>query len=196
MDLLVPAGAGSQRQVGGWGPECGSLMVGTLREQPDCMHRVRFQRSTEVVSNGARGPARNAGRIRRCAPGPVQVQTPKAPWQQGKGGVDAWLLRVLRTNVWPGKEPLERFLVDTAGGPASGWCNALWAGGVFPGAQDRHAHQGPLGADGPGVTGVFGVRRHCGLAGVLAGMLCPRCGESTGGGSARAVTGIWIEFTV
>lgn len=43
---------------------------------------------------------------------------------------------------------------------------------------------------------MFGVRRNGGLAGVLAGILGPRLGEPSGGGSACAVTATWTEFAI
>ena len=54
VELLVRVHLGRQRLVRVWGPGCRSLMIRPLRDQPDFMTQVRFERSFEVDSQGGR----------------------------------------------------------------------------------------------------------------------------------------------
>ena len=54
VELLVRVHLGRQRQVRVWDPGCRSLMIRPLRDQPDFMTQVRFERSFEVDSQGGK----------------------------------------------------------------------------------------------------------------------------------------------
>ena len=133
VELLVRVHLGWQRLVRVWDPGCRSLMIRPLRDQPDFMTQVRFERSFEVDSQGGRrARKRRTVRTEVCI-GAVKVQAPKERRQRGEEGIGAWLVHVRQTNAEPGENPLEWWLTSTAGGPTEsrarrivGWYEARW----------------------------------------------------------------------
>ena len=133
VELLVRVQLGWQRLVRVWDPGCRSLMIRPLRDRPDFMTQVRFERSFEVDSQGGRrARKRRTVRSEVCI-GAVKVQPPKERRQRGEEGIGAWLVHVRQTNAEPGENPLEWWLTSTAGGPTEsrarrivGWYEARW----------------------------------------------------------------------
>ena len=194
VELLVRVHLGRQRLVRVWDPGCRSLMIRPLRDQPDFMTQVRFERSFAVDSQGGRRARKRRTVETEVCIGAVEVQAPKERRQRGEEGIGAWLVHVRQTNAEPGEKPLEWWLTSTAGGPTGSWGaahrglvrGALGHRGVLPGAQERDAHRGPQAADGGRAEEVPGVRRRHRLAGVFAGALCARRTGHPGGGGADA----------
>ena len=87
-----------------------------------------------------------------------------------------------QTDAKRGEKPLEWLLLSTLGDPRNRWAQqivrwyeARWGIEEFFRVLKSGAHRGPPPADGARAAELPGVRRHHGLAGVLAGRLRTRC---------------------
>ncbi len=94
VELLVRVHLGRQRKVRVWDPGCRSLMIRPLRDQPDFMTQVRFERSFEVDSQGGKRARKRRTVETEVRIGAVEVQAPKERRQRGEEGIDAWLVPV------------------------------------------------------------------------------------------------------
>ena len=188
VELLVRVHLGRQRLVRVWDPGCRSLMIRPLRDQPDCMTQVRFERSFEVDSQGGRRARKRRTVETEVCIGAVEVQAAgrrghrglagaRAADECGAGGEAAGVVAHQR------RGRADRELGAAHRGLVRG---ALGHRGVLPGAQGRDAHRGPQAADGGRAAEVPGVRRRHRLAGVFAGAPCARRAGHSGGGGADA----------
>ena len=125
VELLVRVHLGRQRLVRVWDPGCRSLMIRPLRDQPDFMTQVRFERSFEVDSQGGRRARKRRTVETEVCIGAVEVQAPKERRQRGEEGIGAWLVHVRQTNAEPGEKPLEWWLTSTVGGPSESWARRI-----------------------------------------------------------------------
>ncbi len=102
--------------------------------QADFQQRVRFRRTFRLSSQGGQR-ARQRRKVKtQVSIGPVELQPPEARRQRGEAGVEAWLVHVEQLDTRPGEDPLEWFLLSTAGGLSKrwakrivGWYEARWA---------------------------------------------------------------------
>ena len=125
VELLIRVHLGRQRLVRVWDPGCRSLMIRPLRDQPDLMTQVRFERSFEVDSQGGRRARKRRTVATEVCIGAVEVQAPKERRQRGEEGIGAWLVHVRQTNAEPGEKPLEWWLTSTVGGPSESWARRI-----------------------------------------------------------------------
>ena len=94
VELLVRVHLGRQRKVRVWDPGCRSLMIRPLRDQPDFMTQVRFERRFDVDSQGGKRARKRRTVETEVRIGAVEVQAPKERRQRGDEGIDAWLVPV------------------------------------------------------------------------------------------------------
>ena len=134
VELLVRVHLGRQRKVKVWDPSLRSLMLRSIPMQADFQQRVRFRRTFRLSSQGGQR-ARQRRKVKtQVSIGPVELQPPEARRQRGEAGVEAWLVHVEQIDTRPGEDPLEWFLLSTAGGLSKrwakrivGWYEARWS---------------------------------------------------------------------
>ncbi len=125
VELLVRVNLGRQRKVKVWDSGLRSLMVRPIPMQADFQQRVRFQRKFWLLSQGAKRARKRRKVDTLVSIGPVEAQPPEARRKRGEAGVEAWLVHVEQTNAEPGEDPLEWFLLSTAGALSKGWAKRI-----------------------------------------------------------------------
>ena len=125
VELLVRVNLARRRRVKVGDPSLESLMLRSIPMQADFQQRVRFRREFRLTSRvGKRAPKRRRVET-RVSIGPVELQPPERRREQSEGGVEAWLVHVEQTNAQPREQPLEWFLLSTAGALSKRWAKRI-----------------------------------------------------------------------
>ncbi len=125
VELVVRVNVGRRRRVKVGDPSLASPMLRSIPMQADLQQRVRFRCELRLTSQVGKR-ARKRHRVEtRVSIGPVELRPPERSREQVEGGVEAWLVHVEQTNAQPREEPLEWFLLSTAGALSKRWAKRI-----------------------------------------------------------------------